>query len=121
MPFENLVETILFAKHHACPPPPPIGLFLDSFGVTGKCQVFELLDRQTDIKEERRKLVKQYAPNLSIRGHKNDKNNANQHFLLFPQCFLVIKMQTAMFSSYQNANCNFFVVCSLKFCCLVQR
>ena len=45
---------------------------------------------QTDGQMDRQTMVKQYAPDLSIRGHKNvekGKIAGNQHFLLFPQHF----------------------------------
>ena len=37
----------------------------------GKCEVFMLKKRQTDGRTDRRTTVKQYAPDLSIQGHKN--------------------------------------------------
>ena len=46
----------------------------------GKCSVFMLsLCRQIDGQTDRRTKVKQYAPNLSIRGHKK-KNNKNEPY-----------------------------------------
>ena len=64
------------------------------------------LFRQTDRRADRWITVKQYAPDLSVRGHKymslkncnldmervenvvvKGENASNQHFLPFPQCF----------------------------------
>ena len=51
----------------------------------GKCLVFMLsLCRQTDRRMDRRATVKQYAPDLSIQGHKNHDVRPNR--LSTPQC-----------------------------------
>ena len=48
------------------------GLFLDSIRVTGKCSDFMLSFGQTDGLTERQTPVKQYAPYLSMLGHKTN-------------------------------------------------
>ena len=54
--------------------------------VIGKCLVhrlsFQQTDRRTDRQTDRWTPVKQYAPNLSMRGHKKiDTNNISIHVL----------------------------------------
>ena len=39
--------------------------------VTGKCKVFKLTFRQTDKCTDRQSTLRQYAPDLSVKGHKN--------------------------------------------------
>ena len=49
---------------------------LDSFGVTGKCYVFTVSFVQTDRKTDRQTPVKQYAPDLTMRGRKKGIKSA---------------------------------------------
>ena len=59
----------------------------------------EQTDRMTNGWTDRWTMVKQYAPELSMLGHEKKpfenivgkgENAGNLHFLLFPQCFLLI-------------------------------
>ena len=53
----------------------------------GKCLSFHVkfvqIDRQRDRWMDRRTMVKQYAPNLTIRGHKKKKNRTQKLKFVF--------------------------------------
>ena len=67
----------VIVKHHASAK----RLFLDSFGVTGKCSVFMLTFGQTDGQTERQTPVKQYPPIFWRTGQKKKKSCACETLL----------------------------------------
>ena len=62
-------------------------------------------------------LTKRAFENIEGKG----ENAGNQHFLLFPLCFLSHQKQTALFEPYFSCRLQMLPVwTSLKFCCLVK-